>query len=135
MQFLGGRRKVHGSYHHKVQNSRKSKEDRDIKELLKKADFKWTEEAESAFQEMKKLLKELPTMTAPIVGETLILYLTASKEAISLVLIANQGHVQVHIYFVSKTLIGTELNYPAIEKLVYTLVHTMRRLGRYFQRI
>ncbi|XP_071708874.1 uncharacterized protein [Rutidosis leptorrhynchoides] len=51
------------------------------------------EEAEVAFQEMKKLLKELPTMTAPIAGEILILYLEASKEEISLVLIANKGQV------------------------------------------
>ncbi|XP_071718892.1 uncharacterized protein [Rutidosis leptorrhynchoides] len=28
---------------------------------------------------------------------------------------------------------GSELNYPAIEKLVYALVHTARRLRRYFQ--
>ncbi|XP_071718686.1 uncharacterized protein [Rutidosis leptorrhynchoides] len=98
-----------------------------------KTDFKWTEEAEVVFQEMKKLLKELPTMTAPIAGETLILYLAASKEAISSVLIANRGQVQKPVYFVSKVLTGSELNYPAIEKLVYALVHTARRLRRYFQ--
>ncbi|XP_071695039.1 uncharacterized mitochondrial protein AtMg00860-like [Rutidosis leptorrhynchoides] len=57
-----------------------------LKNCLKKTDFKWTEEVEVAFQEMKKFLKELPTMTAPIAGETLILYLAASKEAISSVL-------------------------------------------------
>ncbi|XP_071718305.1 uncharacterized mitochondrial protein AtMg00860-like [Rutidosis leptorrhynchoides] len=54
-----------------------------LKNFLKKTDFKWSEEAEVAFQEMKKLLKELPTMTALIARETLILYLAASKEAIS----------------------------------------------------
>ncbi|XP_071741339.1 uncharacterized protein [Rutidosis leptorrhynchoides] len=64
-----------------------------LKNFLKKTDFKWTEEAEVAFPEMTKLLKELPTMTAPIAGETLILYLAASKEAISSVLIANRGQV------------------------------------------
>ncbi|XP_071704989.1 uncharacterized protein [Rutidosis leptorrhynchoides] len=104
-----------------------------LKNCLKRTDFKWTEEAEVAFQEMKKFLKELPTMIAPIAGETLILYLVALKEAISSVLIADRGQVQMHVYFVSKALTGSELNYPAIEKLVYALVHTARRLRRYFQ--
>ncbi|XP_071687153.1 uncharacterized protein [Rutidosis leptorrhynchoides] len=81
-----------------------------LKNCLRKTDFKWTEEVEVAFQEMKKLLKEFPTMTAPIAGETLILYLAASKEAIS--------SEQMPVYFVSKALTGSELNYPVIEKLV-----------------
>ncbi|XP_071739996.1 uncharacterized protein [Rutidosis leptorrhynchoides] len=98
-----------------------------LKNCLKKTDFKWTEEAEVVFQEMKKLLKELPTMTAPIAGETLILYLAASKEAISSVLIADKGHVQMPVYFVNKALTRSELNYPAIEKLVYALVHMARQ--------
>ncbi|XP_071700464.1 uncharacterized protein [Rutidosis leptorrhynchoides] len=37
------------------------------------------------------------------------------------------------IYFVSKALSGSELNYLPIEKLVYALVVTARRLRRYFQ--
>ncbi|XP_071688186.1 uncharacterized protein [Rutidosis leptorrhynchoides] len=37
------------------------------------------------------------------------------------------------IYFVSKALSGSELNYLPIEKLVYALVVTSRRLRRYFQ--
>ncbi|XP_071718482.1 uncharacterized mitochondrial protein AtMg00860-like [Rutidosis leptorrhynchoides] len=79
-----------------------------LKNLLKKSDFKWTEEAEKAFLEMKALLKELPTLTAPEVGETLMLYLTTSKEAISSVLVTDMG--QMHVYFVSKALSGSEVN-------------------------
>ncbi|XP_071714004.1 uncharacterized protein [Rutidosis leptorrhynchoides] len=37
------------------------------------------------------------------------------------------------IYFVSKELSGSKLNYLPIEKLVYALVVTARRLRRYFQ--
>ncbi|XP_071736546.1 uncharacterized protein [Rutidosis leptorrhynchoides] len=36
------------------------------------------------------------------------------------------------IYFVSKVLQQSEVNYPPIEKLVYVLTHTARRLRRYF---
>ncbi|XP_071727202.1 uncharacterized protein [Rutidosis leptorrhynchoides] len=82
---------------------------------------------------MKALLKNLPTLTAPIAGETLILYLAMSKEAVSSVLVAERGDAQMPIYFVSKALSGSELNYLPIEKLVYAPVITSRRLRRYFQ--
>ncbi|XP_071741635.1 uncharacterized mitochondrial protein AtMg00860-like [Rutidosis leptorrhynchoides] len=62
-----------------------------LKECAKKSDFKWTEEAEKAFQEMKALLKDLPTLTTPIAGETLTLYLAVSKEAVSSVPVAERG--------------------------------------------
>ncbi|XP_071728668.1 uncharacterized protein [Rutidosis leptorrhynchoides] len=82
---------------------------------------------------MKALLKELPTLIAPVVGETLMLYLATSKESTSSVLVADRGHVQMHVYFVSKTLSGSDVNYTPMEKLVYAFVHTARRLRRYFQ--
>ncbi|XP_071719460.1 uncharacterized protein [Rutidosis leptorrhynchoides] len=82
---------------------------------------------------MKALLKELPTLTAHMAGETLMLYLATSKEAISSVLVADRGQVQMPVYFVSKALSRSEANYTPMEKLVYALVHTARRLCRYFQ--
>ncbi|XP_071699663.1 uncharacterized protein [Rutidosis leptorrhynchoides] len=97
---------------------------------LPKIDWK---EVESAFQDMKKVLAKLPTLTVPTAGETLKLYLTASKEAVSSVVIADRGKTQVPVYFVSKTLTASEVNYSPIEKLVYALFHTARRLRRYFQ--
>ncbi|XP_071739859.1 uncharacterized protein [Rutidosis leptorrhynchoides] len=42
-----------------------------LKSCLNKRDFKWTKEAENAFQNIKQLLKELPTLTAPIAGENI----------------------------------------------------------------
>ncbi|XP_071708660.1 uncharacterized protein [Rutidosis leptorrhynchoides] len=66
-----------------------------LKSCLNKKDFKWTEEAEKAFQDIKQLLKELPTLTAPIEGETSILYLAASAEAISSVIIAERKGLKV----------------------------------------
>ncbi|GJV49664.1 reverse transcriptase domain-containing protein [Tanacetum coccineum] len=51
--------------------------------MHKKSDFQWTPEAEEAFRQMKKLIAELPTLTAPRENEELIIYLAAAKEAIS----------------------------------------------------
>jgi len=52
--------------------------------------FTWTEEAEQAFQELKQHLTTLPILVAPELGETLFLYLTASSEAVSMVLVAER---------------------------------------------
>ncbi|XP_071728224.1 uncharacterized protein [Rutidosis leptorrhynchoides] len=103
-----------------------------LKNCAKRSHFKWTKEAEKAFQEMKALLKNFPTLTSPIAGETLILYLAIAREAFSSVLIAERDGVQTPIYFVSKAPTGSELNYRPIEKFVYALV-LLRRLRRYFQ--
>ncbi|GJV81091.1 hypothetical protein Tco_1516961 [Tanacetum coccineum] len=60
----------------------------------------WTTEADEAFQRMKELLEALPTVTAPIKGETLIMYLATSEESISVVLMAERGKKQIPMYFV-----------------------------------
>jgi hypothetical protein len=53
--------------------------------------FKWTEEAEQAFQEMKQYLTFLPILVAPDPGETLFLYLAAMAEVISMVLVTERS--------------------------------------------
>ncbi|XP_071704669.1 uncharacterized protein [Rutidosis leptorrhynchoides] len=84
-----------------------------LKNCAKRSDFKWTEEAEKAFQEMKALLKNLDR--ANFQGN---LYLVFSNcaEAVSSILIIERDGVQTPIYFVSKALTGSELNYYPIEK-------------------
>ncbi|XP_071699261.1 uncharacterized protein [Rutidosis leptorrhynchoides] len=104
-----------------------------LKGCLKQKSFVWTSEAETAFQEMKKLLKTLPTLITPIDGETLYLYISVANEAFGSVLVAERDKIQKHVYFVSKALTGSEINYAPIEKFVYALILTSRRLRRYFQ--
>jgi hypothetical protein len=53
--------------------------------------FTWTEEAERAFQEMKQYLISLPVLVAPDPGETLFLYLAATAEVISMVLVTERS--------------------------------------------
>ncbi|GJW95085.1 reverse transcriptase domain-containing protein [Tanacetum coccineum] len=75
-----------------------------LKKCTKKSDFHWTEEAEAAFKQMKQLIAELPTLTAPEEKEELIVYLAATKEAVSAVLMTEREAKQMPIYFVSRTL-------------------------------
>nr|GEW30041.1 hypothetical protein [Tanacetum cinerariifolium] len=51
-----------------------------LKKCTKKSDFHWTEKAETAFKQMKQLIAELTTLTAPEEKEELIVYLAAVKE-------------------------------------------------------
>nr|GEY17012.1 reverse transcriptase domain-containing protein [Tanacetum cinerariifolium] len=81
----------------------------DVKKCIKKSDFRWTAEAEQAFQQMKQHLSELPLLVAPNPQEELIMYLSTTYGA------------------------GPELNYSPIEKLVLSLVFAAKRLRRYFQ--
>ncbi|GJZ88790.1 reverse transcriptase domain-containing protein [Tanacetum coccineum] len=104
-----------------------------LKKCTKKSDFQWTTEAEAAFQQMKKLIAELPMMAAPQEKEELIIYLAAAKEAISVVLMTKRDGKQIPIYFVSRALRGPEINYTPMEKLVLALVSASKRLKRYFQ--
>ncbi|GJU81539.1 reverse transcriptase domain-containing protein [Tanacetum coccineum] len=65
-----------------------------------KDDFCWTEAEEQAFQELKKLIMELPMLTTPNPKEILYVYLAGSGEAGSGVLMADQGGKQIPIRYV-----------------------------------
>ncbi|GJS79994.1 reverse transcriptase domain-containing protein [Tanacetum coccineum] len=95
-----------------------------LKRCIKKSDFVWTEEVKKALQEMKKQMAELPTLTAQIEGETLIMYMSAAEEAVSVVLLAKRGEKQTLIYFVGKALQSPKVNHSPMEKLVLALPRT-----------
>ncbi|XP_071925708.1 uncharacterized protein [Coffea arabica] len=101
--------------------------------LLASKDFRWTEECQKAFADLKAYLAELPTLTAPELGETLFLYLSTCNEAVSAVLVREDKGAQRPVYYVSRALQGPETRYSPAEKLVLVLVHAARKLRPYFQ--
>ncbi|XP_022013788.1 uncharacterized protein LOC110913248 [Helianthus annuus] len=103
-----------------------------LRNCMKKSQFQWTPEAESAFCEMKDCLIKLPTLTAPTKGEPLVLYLSASDRAVGVVLLVDRQGTQTPVYYVSRTLTDPETRYAIMEKLVLALIHASRRLRRYF---
>ncbi|GJS63314.1 reverse transcriptase domain-containing protein [Tanacetum coccineum] len=52
-----------------------------LKKCTKKSDFQWTAKAKVTFKQMMKLKAKLPTLTAPMEKEELIVYLVAAREA------------------------------------------------------
>ncbi|GKE13246.1 reverse transcriptase domain-containing protein, partial [Tanacetum coccineum] len=67
-------------------------------------------------------------LTAPKEQEELIIYLAASKEVVSVVLMTEREARQMPVYFVSRALRGLEVNYTSMEKLVLALVHASKSL-------
>ena len=56
--------------------------------------FKWTDKYEQAFQALKQHLGQPPLLSKPIEGEKLFLYLTVSKETVSVALIREEDWIQ-----------------------------------------
>ncbi|GKA30336.1 reverse transcriptase domain-containing protein [Tanacetum coccineum] len=98
-----------------------------------KNDFHWMLEAEQAFKQLKQHLAKLPMLVAPKPKEELMMYLSASYRAISAVLMTERDIIQTLIYFVSRALQASKINYTSMEKLVLALVCATKRLRRYFQ--
>nr|GEZ43611.1 reverse transcriptase domain-containing protein [Tanacetum cinerariifolium] len=85
-----------------------------------------TIEAEETFKQMKRLIAELLMLVAPIEKEELIVYLAATKETASAILMTERETKQMHIYFVSRALRGLKINYTSMEKLVLALLHAKK---------
>ncbi|GJV02423.1 reverse transcriptase domain-containing protein [Tanacetum coccineum] len=98
-----------------------------------KHEYRWTPEAEEAFQQMKRLIISLPSLTPPFPKETLYAYLAVANEAVSAVLLTDRNGRQCPVQYVSRTLNDAEKNYSPLEKLALSLVNMTRRLRRYFE--
>jgi hypothetical protein len=108
--------------------------------LLKKSKhFSWTLEAEEALTKLKATLANSPILVPPAIGEPLLLYIAATTQVVSAVLVverAEEGHtllIQRPVYFISKVLSETKVHYPQIQKLLYAIVLTRRKLRHYFE--
>ncbi|XP_022845288.1 uncharacterized protein LOC111368282 [Olea europaea var. sylvestris] len=66
-------------------------------------------------------------------GDILQLYLAVSNEAISSVLIREEGSTQLPVYYTSKAFLLPETRYPDMEKLPLALITASRKLRPYFQ--
>jgi len=105
-----------------------------ILNLLKKASrFKWDEQCEEAFVQLKTFLASPPVIQKPHQDKPILVYLSVSSEAISAVLVQEVDGEQRRVYFFSKTLQETETRYQMIEKVALALVVTAQRMRVYFQ--
>ena len=94
--------------------------------LRKGKNFEWITECEQAFGDFKEFLGQPPILSRPREREPLILYLAVESRAIASALIREYEGGQQPVYFISKALQGSELNYQKIEKFAYALILTSR---------
>jgi hypothetical protein len=101
--------------------------------------FVWTTEADQALSQLKDFLSKPPILTAPRKGEQLLLYLAATTHVVSTAIIVEpqeDGHaypVQRPVYFISKVLLESKARYQPVQKLLYAVLITSRKLRHYFQ--
>ena len=110
-----------------------------IYDLQKKAKrFKWTEEAEKAFDKIKKLLINLPVFKAPTPDRLFQLKSDTSREGVGGTLLQKQGNVWVVIGYHSKRLPKSAKNFGITELELTGLlvnIHSFMQLvrKRYFE--
>jgi hypothetical protein len=101
--------------------------------------FAWTPEADQALAQLRDFLSKPPVLTAPRKKEQLLLYLAATTHVVSTAIIVERqedGHaypVQRPVYFVSEVLSESKAHYQPVQKLLYAVLITSRKLRHYFQ--
>jgi hypothetical protein len=113
--------------------------------LLKKVDkFHWTTRAKEALEALKKFLTTPPVLKPPRratpgqPAEDLLLYISCTSHVVSTTLVvewAEEGHacpVQHRVYFISEVLGPSKIRYPQVQKLLYAVLLTARKLRHYF---
>jgi ribonuclease HI len=95
-------------------------------------------EAEQALQDLKHHLQSPSILTAPLPGEDLLLYIAATTHVVSSAIVVKRGEeghafgVQRPVYFVSEVLSESKVRYLAVQKLLYAILITSRKLRYYF---
>jgi ribonuclease HI len=109
--------------------------------LLKKHErFSWTAaEAQEALDKLKVSLTHAPILTPPQDGEPLYLYVAATTQVVSAVIVVErteEGHAlpnQRPVYYISEVLSDIKTRYPHVQKLLYAVVLAWRKLRHYFE--
>jgi hypothetical protein len=101
--------------------------------LLKKdVPFLWDEAAQRSFDALKHALTTTPLLQPPNYNKDFLLYLATAESTIGMVLVHEDDSFSEYvIYYLSQGLVGLELNYTHLEKLVLAAVHAVQWFCHY----
>ena len=98
----------------------------------------WTDAAAARLDEIKTLLASNPVLIVPNIGEPMLLYIAATHQVVSVVIIIEQevdGYkfpLQKPVYYVSTVLTPCKSRYPHYQKIAYAVFMASRKLRHYF---
>jgi hypothetical protein len=101
--------------------------------------FEWTEEAKEAFESLKAYLTSSPILTPPKKHEDMMLYIVATSMVVSATIVVEREEkgrmyeVQRPVYYISEVLSDFKIWCPYVQKLLYALLITSRKLHHYFE--
>jgi hypothetical protein len=101
--------------------------------------FVWKPEADQSLAQLKDFLSKPPVLMAPRKMEQLLHYLATTTHVVSTAIVVERqedGHaypVQRLVYFVSEVLLESKARYQPVQKLLYAVLITSRKLRHYFQ--
>ena len=94
--------------------------------------FEWTNEADAAFNELKRLLSQKPVLRAPRQGEPFIIYTDASHVALGVVLCQADEKGAVHpCAYASRKFNDTELRYSTALKELLAIIYALTHFSYY----
>lgn len=106
-----------------------------FQKLMRKGEnFVWDEACQNAFDSIKKYLLTPPVLGAPVPDKPLILYIAAQERSLGALLAQEEVKGKERsLYYLSRTLIGAEVNYSPIEKMCLALFFAIDKLRHYMQ--
>src|SRR3954453_13169701 len=106
--------------------------------MRKTSKFESTDEAQSALDELKRILSTSPILVTPHEREPMLLYNAATTQVVSTVLVVErEGAGKIHglqrpVYYLSEVLTPAKQRYPHHQKLAYAVWRTANKLCHYF---
>ncbi|MCO5559388.1 hypothetical protein L7F22_012987 [Adiantum nelumboides] len=104
-----------------------------LQQLTHSNTFNWSEENEQLFNEIKEVLRSLPTIAPPRWEETFYVNSSVGSDSIGTVLMQKDGETSFMrpIYFVSRVMTPLEKDYTVIEQMVMALMLAVGRFRSY----
>jgi phage gp16-like protein len=116
-------------YHHLVKDYAAVAEP--LTKLTGEKKFKWTEEAEQAFQEIQKKIVEGPTVYKPDMSKTFYLNTDASATAICGILSQKKGEDYMPIEYYSRKLKPEETRYHAMKQELLAIFECIKHFDQF----